>query len=55
MDSFRERNGSLLCRELLGADVSTPEGIAVVREKDLFRTICPTFVKDAAELLENIL
>ena len=55
MDAFRERNGSLLCRELLGVDVSTPEGIAAVREQDLFRTVCPKFVKDAGEIIETVL
>lgn len=55
MDAFRERNGTLLCRELLGIDVSTPEGIAAVRERDLFRTVCPKFVRDAGEILEEIL
>ena len=55
MDEFRERNGSLLCRGLLGADVSTPEGMRTVREKDLFRTVCPKFVRDSAEILEGLL
>lgn len=55
MDAFRERNKSLLCRELLGVDVSTPEGIAVVREKNLFATVCPRFVQEAAEILEKLL
>ncbi len=55
MDAFRERNHTLLCRELLGVDVSTPEGIAVVREKNLFHIVCPKFVQDAAEILELIL
>jgi C_GCAxxG_C_C family probable redox protein len=55
MDAFRDRHGSLLCRELLGVDVSTPEGIAEVRKRDLFRTVCPKFVKDAGELLDKIL
>ena len=55
MDAFRERNGSLLCRELLGVDVSTQEGIAEVRKKDLFRTVCPKFVRDSAEILEELL
>ena len=55
MDSFRDRNGSLVCRELLGVDVSTPEGILQVREKDLFRTVCPKFVKSSAEILEVLL
>ena len=55
MDAFRERKGSLLCREILGADVSTPEGIRAVREKDLFRTVCPRFVGSAGELLDELL
>ncbi len=55
MDSFRERNRSLLCRELLGVDVSTPEGMAVVRQKNLFATICPRYVQDASEILEKII
>jgi C_GCAxxG_C_C family probable redox protein len=55
MDTFRERNGSLLCRDILGVDVSTPEGIADVRKRDLFRTICPMFVRNAGEILEEIL
>jgi C_GCAxxG_C_C family probable redox protein len=55
MDAFRGRNHTLLCRELLGVDVSTPEGIAVVREKNLFQTVCPKFVRDAGEILEMIL
>ena len=55
MDIFRERNGSLLCRDLLGVDVSTPDGIAEVRKKDLFRTVCPKFVRSAGEILEELL
>ena len=55
MEAFRERNGSLLCRGLLGVDVSTPEGIAAVRERDLFRTACPKFVGDTGEILEGLL
>jgi C_GCAxxG_C_C family probable redox protein len=55
LDAFRDRNRTLLCRELLGVDVSTPEGIAVVREKNQFQTVCPKFVRDAAEILESIL
>jgi len=55
MDTFRERNRSLLCRELLGVDVGTPEGMAAVRERDLFRTVCPRFVQSAGEILEGLL
>lgn len=52
---FRERNGTLLCRELLGCDVGTPEGAQQAREQDLFRTVCPKMVQDAAEILEEMM
>ena len=49
---FRERNGTLLCRELLGCDIGTPEGAEQAREQGLFRTLCPRMVQHAAEILE---
>ena len=52
---FRARNGSILCRELLGCDISTPEGMDQAREKGLFADRCPRFVSDAAEILEDVL
>ncbi len=52
---FRERNRTLECRELMGVDVSTPEGLAAAKEQNIFRTVCPKYVRDAAELLEELL
>jgi len=52
---FKERNGSIICRDLLGCDISSPESLKSVQDKKLFRTICPKFVRDAGELLEQIL
>ena len=51
---FRRRHGTLVCRELLGCDVSTPEGAAAAREQGLFKTRCVDIVRGAAELLEEI-
>jgi C_GCAxxG_C_C family probable redox protein len=53
--TFRERHGSPLCKELLGVDISTPEGMEAAIEKNLFREICPNLVQSAAEILEQIL
>lgn len=53
-EKFASRNGSIACKELLGCDLSTPEGNAQAKEKNLFYTVCPKFVKDAAEILEEI-
>ena len=52
---FTARNGSILCRELLGCDVSTEEGRALARERNLFDTLCPKLVQDAAEILDQFL
>ena len=52
---FEEVNGTLSCRKLLGCDVNTPEGMRIAAEKDLFKTICPKFVEDAAAILDRML
>jgi C_GCAxxG_C_C family probable redox protein len=51
---FLERNSSLLCKDLLGADISTPEGKSIIESQNLHR-LCSKFVQDAAEILEEIL
>ena len=54
-DQFKTRRGSILCRELLGCDISTPEGRSQAREKGLFANLCPQLVRDAAEIVEQML
>jgi len=54
-DRFKARNGSLLCRDLLGCDISTPEGYEAAKENMLVSTTCPKFVREAAEILEEVL
>jgi C_GCAxxG_C_C family probable redox protein len=57
MEHFAERHGSTSCRDLLGCDLSTPEGLNEAREKHLFKTRCPVYIQDAAaaalEMLED--
>ena len=55
MDEFKLRNGSFICGELLGLDISTNEGRNLAREKGLFNTVCTTFVREAAEIVEKML
>jgi C_GCAxxG_C_C family probable redox protein len=55
VDEFKLRNGSIVCRELLGCDISTAEGFKEVEEKKLIATRCPKFVRDAAEIVEKVL
>ena len=51
---FKSRNGSIVCRELLGYDISTPEGRNLAREKGVFATLCPGLVHDAVEIIEQM-
>jgi C_GCAxxG_C_C family probable redox protein len=55
VDRFKARNHTILCHELLECDISTPEGMKHAREQKLIPRCCPKFVKDAAEILEQIL
>ena len=54
-DGFRARNGSIFCRDLIGCELSTPEGLKFFREKKIMQTVCPKFVSDAAEILDKII
>ena len=52
---FQERHGTILCRQLIGHDLSTPEGLQQAREQKVFSTVCPGSVKDAAALVAEFL
>ena len=55
MERFKEKNGSYICNELLGYDISTPEGAQKAREEGLFTKFCPKMVERAVEILEEII
>ncbi|MEA2064076.1 MAG: C-GCAxxG-C-C family protein [Gemmatimonadota bacterium] len=55
IDRFRERQGSVECRELIGSDLSTPEGMQYARDNNLFEERCTGFVQHSAEILEDLL
>lgn len=52
--AFESRNGSIVCKDLLGCDPSTPEGNQAARDKGLFKTRCPQMVLDASEILDEM-
>lgn len=55
MERFARQNGSCLCNTLLGHDVTTPEGLACIREQRLFTEFCPQMVRSAVEITEEIM
>jgi C_GCAxxG_C_C family probable redox protein len=52
---FKSRNGSIHCRELMGCDLSTPEGMQYALDHKLFITTCVDMVRSATEILESML
>jgi C_GCAxxG_C_C family probable redox protein len=52
---FIGKNGSILCRELLGYNLSVPEDLEILKSKGLFTTVCPKMVADAVVLAESLL
>jgi C_GCAxxG_C_C family probable redox protein len=52
---FESRHGSIKCRELLGCSIETPEQLELAKERELFETLCPRFIHDAAEIVEQLL
>ena len=55
LEEFERRNGSMRCSELIGCDISTPEGMKRAQDENLFRTLCPDFVHSACGILEDML
>lgn len=52
---FKEANGSIVCRDLLGYDLTKPDEMACIKEKGLFGDVCPKAIKSAVEILEGVL
>jgi C_GCAxxG_C_C family probable redox protein len=55
MNHFEEKHGSTLCRELIGCDISTPEGLQKAHESGVTESVCPKVVCDAAEIVQALL
>ena len=51
---FKERNGTINCLELIGVDFNTKEGMQTAKKNNLFRDKCEKYVRDACEILEEI-
>jgi C_GCAxxG_C_C family probable redox protein len=55
MRRFEEKHSTLLCRELIGIDISTEEGWQKAKAGGAFTFTCPTLVQDAAEIVQELL
>ncbi len=53
-EKFKARHEALMCRDLLGYDISIHEEHEQAKQEKLFTTLCPEFVRTAAEILEEM-
>lgn len=53
---FKEKNGSIVCRDLIGAKLATTSCVPDERTPEYYKTRpCARLVGDAAEILENFI
>jgi len=52
--AFLEQNRHIICRDILGCDISTPEGKQKARDEKLFTTVCVNMVANASSILEDL-
>jgi C_GCAxxG_C_C family probable redox protein len=52
---FKERRGTIVCRELVGYDLSDDAQLKEARDRGVFIKVCTPLVREAAELLAAML
>ncbi|PKM94884.1 MAG: hypothetical protein CVU84_08135 [Firmicutes bacterium HGW-Firmicutes-1] len=52
---FEELNGSIICKQLLGYDITIENELKMIKEKTLFDMICPKMIEDSINILEDLL
>ncbi|MGM0375443.1 MAG: C-GCAxxG-C-C family protein [Bacteroidota bacterium] len=55
LTTFEEKHGSLKCRDLIGADMSTPEGAGYIRQHGVVEKVCPALIRSASEIMETLI
>jgi len=55
IEMFKQCYGSVMCRDILGEDISTGEGRKRANECGLFEKRCNGIVKDSAEILKDLI
>ena len=53
VSKFEEKHSTIMCRELIGCDISTPEGMQAAMQSNAYAD-CPKFVGTAVTILDKI-
>jgi C_GCAxxG_C_C family probable redox protein len=51
--AFEEEHQSLICKKLIGFDISKQDELEEARKADVFHNLCPSFIKSACDILEK--
>jgi len=54
LERFQARHAATDCRALLQCDISVPSELQRARAQGLFKTVCPTMVASAAEIVSEL-
>ena len=52
---FEKEYGSVVCRKIMGYDLSVPEEMKMIEEKGLFENFCPKLVCRTIQIAEDML
>lgn len=55
MNRFIAKRGTVVCRELLGYDLSKPEDMKQIKELNLFKTACPEIIRCVTEMVDQMI
>ena len=54
-ERFGQAQGDIVCKNLLGYDLSNPEEYKILEDKGSFKTECPKYIETAVEILEEMI
>ena len=54
IEKWKGRRGSLMCRDMLGDDISSPEGLGRILESGKLFSLCPEIVIDTLDILKDM-
>ena len=55
IQKFQAHHQTINCKDLLGVDISTKQGLNTANQQNLFKNQCPKYVNSAAHILTEIL
>ena len=54
IEKFKEANGSMICRDILGIDIRSPDDFTTTEAREIFTVTCPKIVASAVRILESM-